>query len=256
MILMLAGKDFSGKIPKSITKIYRLLLLDLARNRFSGKPPNFDPEALLAFIDLSYNEFSGNLPRNLTNLSKPEQVDLHDNGITCDFPRFLSQISTLQVLNLRNNSLQGSMPDEIANLRNLGILNASCNNLTRKIPAKFGNLDLIVNWKKSKLGLPSYKLGIYSLLDLSKKKLSGQIPTSLGSLKGLKQLNISYNNLTRNIPVSFGYLRNLESLDLSHNQLSGLIPPTLVKQIRLCGMQIRFPCPPPKPHEDEKEEAY
>ncbi|KAK0604487.1 hypothetical protein LWI29_016151 [Acer saccharum] len=89
--------------------------------------------------------------------------------------------------------------------------------------------DLIVNWKKSKLGLSSHNLLIYSLLDLSKNKLSGQIPTSLGFLKGLKPLNISYNNLSRNIPVSLGYLRSLESLDLSHNQLSGLIPPTLMK---------------------------
>ncbi|KAJ0841130.1 putative non-specific serine/threonine protein kinase [Helianthus annuus] len=60
MMLMLSGNNFSGHIPVSISNIYRLLLLDLSRNRLLG--PVFADNPLLAYIDLSYNEFSGEIP--------------------------------------------------------------------------------------------------------------------------------------------------------------------------------------------------
>jgi Leucine-rich repeat (LRR) protein len=236
-------------------------------------------------------------------LNNLEHLDLHDNRIAGELPMSLSQMSTLQVLNLRNNTLEGSIPSTITNLTNLRILDVSSNNLSGEIPAKLGDLvgmidtpntlrsvsdmftfpiefsDLIVNWKKSKQGLSSHSLEIYSLLDLSKNQLSGQLPASLGHLKGLKLLNISYNHLSGKIPATFGNLESLESLDLSRNRLSGSIPRTLSKlqelttldvsnnklegQIPvggqmdtmndpnsyannsgLCGFQILLPCPP------------
>ncbi|KAJ9535769.1 hypothetical protein OSB04_un001083 [Centaurea solstitialis] len=70
---------------------------------------------------------------------------------------------------------------------------------------------------------------MYSLLDLSNNKISGEIPTSLGNLKSLKVLNISNNNISGHIPVSFGNLTGIESLDLSHNKISGSIPESLEK---------------------------
>ncbi|KAB5572826.1 hypothetical protein DKX38_000020 [Salix brachista] len=325
MILVFSGNNFSGQIPKSISKIYRLILLDLSGNRFSGNIPDFRPNLLLAYIDFSYNElsgeipvifsqetrilslgknmFSGKLPSNLTDLNKLEHLDLQDNRIAGELPMSLCQMSTLQVLDLRNNTLEGSIPSTINNLANLRILDVSSNNLSGEIPAKLGNLvgmidtpstikpvsdvftfpiefsDLIVNWKKSKQGLSSHSLEIYSLLDLSKNQFSGQLPATFGHLKALKLLNISYNHLSGKIPETFGNLESLESLDLSHNRLSGSIPRTLSKLQELttldvsnnklegkipvggqmdtmndpdsyannsgiCGFQIQLPCPP------------
>ena len=154
---------------------------------------------------------------------------------------------------------------------------------------------MIVNWKKSKQGLSSHNLELYSLLDLSMKQLFGEIPASLGRLKGLKLLNISHNILHGNVPISLGDLKRLESLDLSHNKLLGLIPQSLAKLQQLsvsdvsnnkltgkipvggqmdtmndpnffannsllCGMQIRVPCPeelsPTKHLKDENKERW
>ncbi|CAL9024160.1 unnamed protein product [Prunus brigantina] len=338
MILMLSENNFSGPVPKSIANIYRLLLLDLSRNNFLGELPIFKPDALLAFVDISsnklsgkvpatfglnttmlslgQNEFSGQLPKNLSNLSQLEHLDLHDNNITGDFPTFLTQISSLQVLNLRNNSIRGSISGDLSNHSSLRILDLSNNLLRGNIPLSVGNLiamietpdiptnlpdaifsflveyDLIVNWKKSKQGLSSHNLDIYSLLDLSKNQFSGNIPSSLGRLKGLKLLNISSNELSGSIPLAFGDLESLETLDLSHNNLSGQIPQTFAKlqelntldlsnnklvghipespqmdtlidpniyanNSGLCGVQIQLRCPeehPPSTKTDESDE--
>ena len=98
--------------------------------------------------------------------------------------------------------------------------------------------DLIVNWKKSKQGLSSHNLELYSLLDLSMNQLFGEIPTSLGRLNGLKLLNISHNILHGNVPISLDDLKILESLDLSHNKLSGLIPQSLAKLQQLSVLDV------------------
>ncbi|KAK4378076.1 hypothetical protein RND71_004372 [Anisodus tanguticus] len=226
MILILAENSFSGKIPSSITNIYRLLLLDLSKNRLSGTILIFDPTSFLAYVDLSLSDFSG------------EHLDLHDNRITGELPNFISELSTIRSLNLRNNSLQGSVPSSISNLSNLQILDLSHNNFTGSIPVEVGNLvgmietpntfssisfiftfsieytDLIVNWKTSVQGLSSSaSIDIYFWLDLSKKHLCGEIPSSLGKLRGLKMLNISYNGLKGKIPATLGNLESLESID-------------------------------------------
>ena len=92
--------------------------------------------------------------------------------------------------------------------------------------------------KKSKQGLSSNNLKLYSLLDLSSNQLSGEIPASLGSLKALKLLNVSFNRLYGRIPKSLGDLKNLESLDLSHNNLSGLISQSLAKLQQLTMLDV------------------
>ena len=231
----------------------------------------------------------------------------------------LAKSQPFQVLNLRNTTLQGSIPDGISNLSSLRILDLSNNHLVGNIPTKFGNLigmietqekfsshsdifsfsiefnDLIVNWKKSKQGLSSHNLELYSLLDLSMNQLSGEIPASLGRLKGLKILNISHNIFFGKVPVTLGDLQSLESLDLSHNKLSGIIPQSLVKLQQLsvldvsnneftgkipsggqmdtmndpnifannsglCGMQIQVPCleelSPTKPSKYESKKKW
>eukprot|EP00268_Persea_americana_P067150 TRINITY_DN92060_c0_g1_i1.p1 TRINITY_DN92060_c0_g1~~TRINITY_DN92060_c0_g1_i1.p1 ORF type:complete len:408 (-),score=49.91 TRINITY_DN92060_c0_g1_i1:182-1348(-) len=283
MLLMLGSNNFFGQLPESMSKIRRLLMMDLSDNNFSGdKFPKFDPDSYLFYVDLSFNkfygqipmsfgegikllslgqnEFSGELPATLANLSSLEHLDLRNNRITGNLPGFIFQISTLKTLNLRNNSLEGSIPN--VSSTSLQILDLSNNNLIGSVPSTFGNLtgmietpktfffisdiftfllnlnDVIVNWKGSMRPLASKNLDIYSFLDMSRNQLSGDIPATLGNLRGLKTLSLSYNKLFGRIPMSFGSLENLESLDLSHNHLSGEIPETFTKLLQLSTLDL------------------
>ncbi|KAJ9556127.1 hypothetical protein OSB04_010741 [Centaurea solstitialis] len=291
---------FSGEVP-DFGENPLLAYISLSYNDLSGKiPTTFSIGTLM--ISLGGNKFFGDLPRNLTNLVNLTHLDLSDNDITGNFEDILPRIpGGLQVLSLRNNFVEGFIPRTISNLTSLHILDLSGNNLTGRIPPEIGSLArmieipdlasttvlldpfieftaLILNWKSSFQSLSSQNLDIYSVLDLSNNKISGEIPASLANLKYLKQLNLSHNNISGLIPTSFGLMKSTESLDLSHNKISGLIPESLTKldeltyldvsnnwltgkipvggqmttmdelkfyanNSGLCGMQIRIKCP-------------
>ncbi len=57
-------------------------------------------------------------------------------------------------------------------------------------------------------------------LDLSYNKLPS-LPAEIGQLSSLQTLNLSYNNLS-SLPAEFGQLSNLQTLDLWNNNLSSL----------------------------------
>ena len=62
---------------------------------------------------------------------------------------------------------------------------------------------------------------------LYENQLTGEIPSSLGSLTNLRQLWLYDNQLTGEIPSSLGSLTNLDELLLNNNQLTGEIPASL-----------------------------
>ena len=64
-------------------------------------------------------------------------------------------------------------------------------------------------------------------LQLSSNQLTGPIPTELGTLSNLQELKLSSNQLTGPIPTELGTLSKLEELVLTYNQLTGGIPTEL-----------------------------
>ncbi|MBA0861235.1 hypothetical protein Goshw_025898 [Gossypium schwendimanii] len=256
LLLDLSKNSFSGNEFPAFGPDSLIAFVDVSSNNFSGKVPS-DFGLFSVMLSLRQNGFYGPLPENFSNLIMLEHLDLHDNNISGEFPAFFSQMSSLQVLNLRNNSIKGSISNDLSSLSSLRILDLSNSYLKGEIPQSLGNLtgmietpdapltlseifkfpveihDLIVNWKKAKQGLSIRNRDIYTFLDLSKNRLSGEIPHSLGGLKSLKLLNLSFNELSGKIPISFGDLESVETLDLSRNSLDGEIPGTFSKLLEL-----------------------
>ena len=80
-----------------------------------------------------------------------------------------------------------------------------------------------------------------NVLDLSlpNNNLVGSIPTELGNLTALEQLNLSGNQLSGELPIVLTGLINLWELQLSANQLTGPIPVELGDMAALQHLFLR-----------------
>ena len=86
-------------------------------------------------------------------------------------------------------------------------------------------------------------------LELLNNELTGPIPPGLGNLSNLTILSLSLNQLTGPIPSELDNLSNLKSLNLRTNQLTGPIPPELgnlpeLESLALDENQLAGPIPP------------
>jgi Leucine-rich repeat (LRR) protein len=68
---------------------------------------------------------------------------------------------------------------------------------------------------------------IVTSIVLDSKNLQGSLPTELGHLTFLEELNLSNNAITGELPSELGSLTTLNELDLSNNSFSKSIPPKL-----------------------------
>ncbi|KAK1361928.1 Lrr receptor-like serinethreonine-protein kinase erecta [Heracleum sosnowskyi] len=251
-----SSNELSGDIPASFCT--RISFLALGGNKFSGKlPRDLTNMYGLVYLDLHDNNITGNFPEFLSEMPNLQVLSVRNNSLHGSLPPklFFNQ-SLLQILDISSNNLVGRIPSELGNLKGMSgtlvrYMGALSNDelhldvMEGTITSNDGMLtftmeinDLIVNWKNAIQGLPSLKRYLYTLLDLSKNKLSGEIPTSLGNLKGLKLLNISNNRLSGCIPQSFGDLESIETLDLSNNNISGTIPQSFRKLNQLSVFDV------------------
>ena len=90
-------------------------------------------------------------------------------------------------------------------------------------------------------------------LFLGDNQMTGPIPSELGNLANLQELNLRYNQLTGPIPPELGNLANLDRLFLLSNQLTGPIPPELgnlanLRRLSLAGNRLTGAIPPELSH--------
>ena len=75
-------------------------------------------------------------------------------------------------------------------------------------------------------------------LNLSNNQLSGEIPSSMGSLTNLEELWLADNQLTGEIPPELGNFANLDELYLWGNELTGEIPVELGTLANLTSLSL------------------
>ena len=189
-------------------------LLNLSFNNFSGEVPK---ELLtgcfqLQILDLSNNKFSGHLLSLNFNFTKLRVLKINDN----QFSGTLSpKCSLMSYFDVNNNKMSDKIPTWICNNTNIDTLFLQNNFFKGQIP-----------WKTIQI----------RHLDLSQNSLSGSLPS--WSSERLEQLHLGQSNFSRSIPKAFFNILSLWTLDISDNRLSGRIASAIGE---LWGLRILLP---------------
>ncbi|KAK8972085.1 hypothetical protein V6N11_061893 [Hibiscus sabdariffa] len=207
--LLDVGNNYLNDIfPDWLGNLDQLQVLILRSNRFFGQLNTSEITVsftLLRVIDISHNNFSGDLPINFfKNLhaikegyekkDQPEYMMDAVADVTWSYALGLSftakgletefeQLLTIwTAIDFSNNQFVGEIPKTLGELHSLIVLNLSHNCLTGSIPSSLGDMSELES------------------LDLSSNQLHGRIPTELSKLRFLEVLNISHNHLKGPIP--------------------------------------------------------
>ncbi|XP_059278725.1 receptor-like protein 9DC3 [Lycium ferocissimum] len=254
-VLDLGSNNLEGSIPQCLGEMRDLQVLDVSNNSLSGTiNTTFRIGNQLNTIKLEGNKLQGKVPPSLINCKSLEVLDLGNNELNDTFPNWLGALPYLQILRLRSNKLHGTIQASrneklFAQLR---IIDLSSNRFRGNLPVNlFENFEAmkLIDEKTEtpryvadegfyyKCSLMITTKGSYRefvrvstsniVIDLSRNRFGGHIPSIIGDLIGLRTLNLSHNGLEGVIPTSLQHLSVIESLDLSSNKIGGGIPQTL-----------------------------
>ncbi|KAL6883361.1 hypothetical protein ACP4OV_010775 [Aristida adscensionis] len=116
--LNLAGNQFSGSVPYSISTMPKLQYLNLNHNQLQGDITDiFSNLPSLTTVDLSFNSLTGNLPQSFTSLSSLKTLYLQNNQLTGSI-NVLANLP-LDDLNVANNRFTGWIPNELKKINSL-----------------------------------------------------------------------------------------------------------------------------------------
>ncbi|XP_028760189.1 receptor-like protein EIX2 [Neltuma alba] len=161
-VIKLRGNRFIGNIPSQLCNLTCLTILELAENNLSGHIPHclykimrpimefypiyeiavfakgreldYKKFLLVHSIDLSTNNLSGEIPKELFNLVQLWSLNLSRNHLIGKIPKEIGGMKGLESLDLSYNKLSGEIPWTISNLSFFDYLNLSYNNFTGQIP--------------------------------------------------------------------------------------------------------------------------
>ncbi|XP_008225908.1 PREDICTED: LRR receptor-like serine/threonine-protein kinase GSO1 [Prunus mume] len=91
--------------------------------------------AWVDMIDLSSNNFEGEIPEQVGSMVNLSMLNLSMNRLTGEIPSSIGKLRWLETLDLSHNHLSGHIPQNFSSLTSLSHLNLSYNNLTGKIPS-------------------------------------------------------------------------------------------------------------------------
>ncbi|XP_042012424.1 receptor kinase-like protein Xa21 [Salvia splendens] len=192
-------------------------------------------------LTLRRNNFTGNLSRDIGNLTMLTKFDIGENYVTGIIPAEFGQLHQLERLVLGVNSFSGPIPHELFNISTLQILDLVKNDISGVLPTSLCHtspilegLNLAVNSISGPIPNSISNCSQLRILTLSANKLSGYIPMDLGNLRLLEDLRLFGNNLT-NAPsssnmaflTSLSNCRSLAHLYISDNPLYGTIPASI-----------------------------
>ncbi|KAL4295517.1 hypothetical protein GQ457_12G004410 [Hibiscus cannabinus] len=142
--LYLNGNDFQGSIPLTLMECKDMEKLDLSLNKLGGAVPDQLVAAFQSLItlNLSHNSFNGSFPLDISNSLVELYVD--NNNFSGEIPEQLGEISELRILHMQGNNFRGSIPRALGSLRGLEVLDLSGNDLSGTIPLELQKLPFLI----------------------------------------------------------------------------------------------------------------
>ncbi len=256
--------SFTGDIPAELGNLTNLKVLDMSYGGLDGNiPAELGNLAALEELDLWNNPLRGQIPRELGRMVSLRVLYLggYVSRLTGTVPPEMADLTRLRDLQLSGPRLTGCVPRELRDVPELHVKLPFCTaQVTRELlpvnthqagPVLSSDGALLLEMRDILRGVATLNWdfetpmhqweGIavdsqsnsVTWLALPDRGLTGSIPTELGQLRELRNLDLSQNMLTGSIPASLGRLQELESIRLYGNLLSGEIPPELGNLSRL-----------------------
>ncbi|XP_061998419.1 receptor-like protein 7 isoform X2 [Rosa rugosa] len=212
-----------------------LQFLSLSSNIFYGPLPI--PAASTSYYEVRDNNFAGEVPPGICNMSSLLVLDASNNNFSGMIPQCFGNFSDhLILLLLGNNSFHGTLPQTYTNKSNLRKLDVSQNQLQGQLPRSLANCLML------------------EILILSNNNLSDVFPFWLATLPELKLLAMRRNGFHGVIgkPENNQRFPKLRILDMSYNNFTGqflaehiffeyaMRPNMTVRQTTYMGADIRY----------------
>ncbi|KAG5226261.1 receptor protein [Salix suchowensis] len=169
--LLLSHNNLEGEIPVQLCRLDQLTLIDLSHNYLSGNilswmistspfplimndfmsssqqsfefttknvPLLYSGSIIQYFtgIDFSCNNFTGEIPPEIRNLSMIKVLNLSHNNLIGPIPATFSNLKEIESLDLSYNKLEGEIPPQLTGLYFLAVFSVAHNNLSGKTPAR------------------------------------------------------------------------------------------------------------------------
>ncbi|KAL6516425.1 hypothetical protein OROGR_019730 [Orobanche gracilis] len=209
-VLDLSRASIRDEVPRWFWSVSPFLgSLFLLDNQISGTIPSLSSMTSLSDLNLANNSISGHISSFNANVYS---VVLSGNILNGSISSICEiRHGKLMFLDLSNNKLGGEVPNCWENVPNLGILNLAKNNFSSEIPPFLGSFILRFFQR-------------LQLIDVGGNELTGEIPTWIGEMHGMRNLNLGINKFHGRIPPEICNLTFIQIIDLSINNLSGKLP--------------------------------
>ncbi|KAG5582275.1 hypothetical protein H5410_052902 [Solanum commersonii] len=243
---------YSVPIPREIYKLANLMYLNLFLASFNGQiPMELSRLTKLEILDLSGGDLQLERPGLKTlvgNLANLRELYLDSVSISLKGSEWCSALSSslpqLRVLSMIDCKISGPLDPVLLNLPFLSVIRLDYNDLSTMVPdflANFTKLTtLSVSWCKLFGPFPSKLFQVPTLEELDllgNENLTGTLP-EFPHKSALRELSLGETCFTGLLPVSIADLPCLTMLDLHNCNFSGPIPSTMGNLTNLVSLDL------------------
>ncbi|XP_059461896.1 receptor-like protein 6 [Corylus avellana] len=249
--LNLSNVGFAGQIPIAISRLTRLVTLDLSTDYYIFQLKLENPNLRVLIQNLSElielnldgvlisapgNEWCRALSSSLPNL---RALSLSMCNLSGPIDSSLQNLQFLSIIDLSRNNFSALVPEFFADFKNLTSLEVSYSGLSGKFPNKIfqvptlQTLDLSYN-DDLQGSLPEFPPnGSLQTMVLCETSFSGTLPSSVGNLTMLSTIDLWRCNFVGSIPSTMASLTQLKYFDISNNKFRGPISNSMASLTQL-----------------------